>query len=144
MSCSFPNFDYGIDMTVHHIWRQGRRYAESGYRLDVQAKSTSGAVVAESFLQYDLPVKNYDDFRNLRAGCPRLLVLLVLPDQESLWTEQTEEHLLLRHAAYWLSLKGHEAVPNSRTVRIVIPRENFFTVTALQALMQRVRRRQPL
>jgi hypothetical protein len=144
LSCSFREFDYGIDVTLHEIRRRGRRYAETGVNLDIQAKSTGAAAVTETVVQYDLAAKNYDDLRDLEAGCPRILVLLILPDDENQWTEQTEEQLLLRHAAYWISLRGREPSANSRTVRLAIPRANLLTITALQALMQRVRRRQPL
>jgi Domain of unknown function (DUF4365) len=144
MSCSFPTFDYGLDLSLHDIRRRGPRYAETGFKIDIQAKSTGAAAMTERFIQYDLDIKNYDDLRQPRAGCPRLLVLLVLPDDESQWTDQTEEYLLLRRAAFWLSLRGRDRSPNIRTVRLAIPRDNLFTITTLQALMQRVRRRQPL
>lgn len=144
MSCSFRDFDYGIDVTVHGILQQGRRYAETGHNLDIQAKSTTAAAVTETTIQYDLDVKNYDDLRDPDVGCPRILILLILPDEETQWTEQTEDQFLLRRAAYWISLKGQEPSANNRTVRVVIPRQNLLTITALQTLMQRVRRRQPL
>jgi hypothetical protein len=89
-------------------------------------------------------VKNYDDLRDPHVGCPRILVVLVLPDDETDWTEQTEQHLVVRRAAYWMSLKGREPSANSRKVRLAVPRGNLLTVAALQALMERVRRRQPL
>jgi hypothetical protein len=144
MSCSFREFDYGIDVTVHDIRREGRRYAETGYSLDIQAKSTTAAAVTEAVIPYDLDAKNYDDLRDPDVGCPRLLVLLILPDEESQWTEQTEDQFLLRRAAYWISLKGREPSANNRTIRVVIPRTNLLTITALQTLMQRVKRRQAL
>lgn len=143
-SCSVRDFDYGIDVTLHDLRRHGRRYAESGFKLDIQAKSISAAGMMEDPIRYDLDVKNYDDLRNPRVGCPRILVVLVLPDDETHWTEQTEENLVLRRAAYWMSLKGRESSTNSRTVRLAIPRENLLNIAALQALMQRVNRRQPL
>ncbi len=143
-SSSVRDFDYGIDVTLHDLRRRGRRYAESGFKLDLQAKSISAAEVLDGPILYDLDVKNYDDLRNPHVGCPRILVVLLLPDDETHWTEQTEEHLVLRRAAYWMSLKGREASTNNRSVRLTIPRENLLTIVALQALMERVRRRQPL
>jgi hypothetical protein len=60
MSCSFRDFDYGIDVTVHEIKRRGEHYAESGVSLDIQAKSVCGLCPAEAALAYDLSVKNYE------------------------------------------------------------------------------------
>jgi hypothetical protein len=93
---------------------------------------------------YDLDVKNYDDLRDPSVGCPRILVLLVLPEEETQWTEQTEDHLLLRHAAYWLSLKGQGPTTNQKTVRVLLPRSSLFSVQALESLMSKVRRGEPL
>jgi hypothetical protein len=144
LSCSFRDFDYGIDLTLHEIRRRGRRYYESGFKLDVQAKSTAtGGEEATHFL-YDLSVANYEDLRDAEVGCPRILVLLVLPDDEARWTAQTEDGLLLRHGAYWLSLKGQALTGNRKTVRVQVPRSNLLSVESLRELMGKVRRREPL
>lgn len=144
LSCSFRDFDYGIDLTLHEIRRRGRRYYESGFKLDVQAKSTTVESRTPTDVPYDLPMTNYDDLRDEGVGCPRILVLLVLPEQESDWTKQTEEHLQLCHGAYWLSLKGYPPAGNAKTVRIRLPRKQLFTMTALHEVMDRVCRREPL
>jgi Domain of unknown function (DUF4365) len=91
---------------------------------------------------YDLAVANYNDLRMEEAGTPRILVLLVMPDDEERWIEQTEEMLLLRHCAYWVSLKGMPATSNTKTVRISVPRVNVFSVNGLRALMDKVRRKE--
>jgi hypothetical protein len=144
MSCSFREMDYGIDVTVHEIGQQGRRYCETGFRIDFQAKSTSATALTDASVLYDLEVKAYDDLRAAPARCPWLLVVLILPDDEAQWTEQTEEHLLVRRAAYWLSLAGRGPVTNTRKVRLALPRENLFSIEALRELMQRVSRGETL
>jgi hypothetical protein len=144
LGCSFRDFDYGIDLTVHAIRRKGLRYVEAGFSLDIQAKSTTTAVVTASQVLYDMEVKTYDDLRDTEIGCPRILVLLVLPKEETAWTEQTEEHLLLRRCAYWISLKGRGPTTNTETIRVTIPRTNVFSVAALLQLMDKVRKREEL
>lgn len=144
LSCSLRDFDYGIDVTLHDIRRRGHRHMESGFNLDVQAKSTTTRNLTPTDVVYDLEVKNYDDLRDPQVGCPRILVLLVLPEDEEQWTEQTEDHLLLRHVAYWLSLQGQGPTRNQKTVRVLLPRANLFSVQALETLMAKVRRGEPL
>lgn len=144
LTCSLRDFDYGIDLTLHDISRRGSRHLESGFKLDIQAKSTTARNLTAENVVYDLDVKNYDDLREPEVGCPRLLVLLVLPEDEAVWTDQTEDHLLLRHAAYWLSLRGWEPTSNQKSVRVLLPRANLFSVQALETLMGKVRRREPL
>jgi hypothetical protein len=94
LGCSFHEFDYGIDLTIHEIERVGTRYRESGFALDVQAKSTTSALATPDRVRYDMEVRAYDDLRQVNAGTPRILVLLVLPEDEGTWTEQQEDYLL--------------------------------------------------
>jgi hypothetical protein len=91
-----------------------------------------------------MEVKTYDDLRDPGVGCPRILVLLVMPEDEAAWTEQGEDHLLIRKCAYWTSLKGMPATANTSTVRVPIPRVNAYSVDALNRLMEKVRRREEL
>jgi hypothetical protein len=139
LNCSFRAFDYGIDVTVHEIQQRNARYVETGFNLDIQAKSTYGAIVTDTDVLYDLEVKSYDDLRDQDVGMPRILVLLVQPEVEADWTEVTENELMLRHCAYWLSLKGMGAVDNTRTVRVSLPKANRFSVEALQGIMECLR-----
>jgi hypothetical protein len=144
LSCTFRDLDYGIDATVHEIGRRGSRYFETGFKLDMQAKSTAAQDLTDTHVRYDLSVKNYDDLCDPEVGTPRILVLLVLPRDEGQWLEQTEEHLILRRAAYWLSLRGQERTANQKTIRVLIPRSNLFTPETLRLLMEKVRKEEPL
>lgn len=140
LASSLRDFDYGIDLTLHEIQRRDRRYVESGFKLDIQAKSTTAGNLTAKDVLYDMEVKTYDDLRDPQVGCPRLLVLLVFPEQETQWMSQTEEHLLLRHCAYWFSLRGRGPTTNQATVRLIIPRAHVFSAEALHDLMDRIRR----
>ncbi len=144
LGCSFRDFDYGIDLAVHAIRRVGRRYVEAGFPLDIQAKSTTAAVVTPTQVLYDMEVQAYDDLRDPAVGCPRILVLLVMPEEESAWTDQNEDHLLLRKYAYWTSLKGMPATTNTATIRVAVPRANVFSVDALTRIMEKVQQREDL
>jgi hypothetical protein len=138
-NCSYRAFDYGVDTAIHEIREREGRYSETGITLDVQAKSTIGVIVTTTHIQYDLDVLAYNDLRNPPLGNPRILVLLVLPDEEDNWTDQSEDRLEIRHCAYWMSLTRMPATKNKRTIRISIPRANIFSVAALAGLMERVR-----
>jgi hypothetical protein len=142
LASSLRGADYGIDVTVLHIRNRGGRYVETGFKLDIQVKSTTIANLTATHVQYDLDVKTYNDLRDPEVGCPRILVLLVLPGDETRWTEQTEDHLLLRCGAYWQSLRGERPTANQRTIRVIIPRTNLFSIEVLGELVGRVRRRE--
>lgn len=144
MGWSTPHPDYGIDLTLHDIAAYGDYLAESGYKLDVQAKSATRAQLTSTHVRHDLERKAYDILRETAVGTPRILVVLVLPKDETLWTAQTEQALTLRHCAYWMSLKGSAPTTNRRSVRVPVPRANVFSLAALQGLMRRIKTGEPL
>jgi hypothetical protein len=140
MSFSTPQPDYGTDVSLNEIAVRGDWRSESGFKLDIQAKSTMQAEVGKTHVRYDLEVRAYEHLRDLRAWCPRILVVLVLPKREAQWSTQTEDELILRYCAYWLSLRGRGPVKQRRTIRVLIPRANLFSVEALRTLVTRLKR----
>jgi hypothetical protein len=49
--------------------------------------------------------------------------------------------MVLRHCAYWVSLKGYPETQAKKTIRVFVPLANVFSVTAVQGIMQRLRER---
>jgi hypothetical protein len=128
-------FDYGTDLSLLEVEEVHGRYVETGQQVDVQLKSTTRAVEADTGIRYDLDVRAYDYLRAERNN-PRVLILLVLPAAESDWVAQSPEQLAIRRCAYWLDLRGSPAVEASSSVRVSIPRENVLTPEALLELVR--------
>jgi hypothetical protein len=139
--CSEPEQDFGIDLCLRSVRGRGRRITDAGGQFDVQVKSTTRANVTEDEVRYDLSVKNYDDLRAPGDNCPRILVVLVLPDDEAQWLSQSVEELVLRHCAYWISLEGYPPTAATTTTRIAIPRTAVFSAEAVRAILARLRER---
>ena len=119
----------------------GLTVSDVGPQLDLQLKSTTGAIVGTTSLTYDLPVLNYDDLREHDEKSARILIVLVMPEDEANWLAQSPEELALRHCAWWLSLKGSPPTTATTTVRVSIPLTNVFSVAAVQAIVERLRER---
>ena len=109
--------------------------------LDLQLKATANLGESQAReLPFRLSVKNYDDLRN-RTQTPRLLVVLELPKDESRWMTVTDEELILRRRAYWLSLQqGYEEVAGQQTVTVHIPKHNVFDTDTLRRLIEQSRK----
>ena len=128
-------FDYdrdGVDMEI----RAGG-YMRPGIGLQLKATinlSDSG----ERYFNFPLKRSNYDQLR-VPTQTPRLLVVLDLPKDENQWITITEEELVLRHCAYWVSLKGHKETINVSSVTVQIPKINVFNVDSLRMLMEQSR-----
>ena len=129
-------------MYVRSVSERGGRYIDTGDQIDLQVKSSSLGVVKETEVIYDLEVRAYDVLRQSRPRCPRLLVLLVLPDEEAAWISQSTEELIIRRCAYWYSLRGAEATTSTSKIRITIPNTNVFSVEAVQRMMKALRKGQ--
>ena len=113
-------------------------------KVDVQLKCTTDKVVFEKELRFPLPIKNYEDLRGEDLQVPRILIVLVVPDDLGEWLEHDETRLVLKRCAWWCSLRDEAPSPNSTNVTIHIPRGQVFNPEALKGIMQRVgERKQP-
>ena len=112
-------------------------------RVDFQAKSTTRDVLGDDALHFPLPVKNYNDLR-ADTRTPRILIVLLMSDDDARWVAQSEEELCLRHCAYWLSLEDRPATANTSSVTVQIPTTNIFSVDQLITLMGKVDRGESL
>ena len=100
-----------------------------------QAKATERDVISGNHLHFPLPVRDYDHIRN--ADAPFILIVALLPDDESQWLAQTGDELCLRHCGYWLSLYNYPQTANTATVTVRIPLANIFSSSQLTELMVR-------
>ena len=113
-------------------------------RIELQLKCTSVKALRGDHVVYPLKLKNYDDLRLDDPIVTRMLVVVLVPGDESQWLRQTEEELCLRRCAYWRCLRGMGESRALAKVAIRLPRQNLFSVEGLQALMSRAGRREPL
>ena len=108
-------------------------------RLELQLKCTSRDVLDDSFVRYPLKLKNYNDLRDVNTLVPRILVVVVVPEDIQQWLRHSERELCMRHCGYWLSLRGMPVTPNRANVTLELPRKNQFTANALNTIIERIR-----
>ncbi len=108
-------------------------------RVEFQAKATSRDLTRDDRVSFPLPIKNYDDLR-ADVQTPRILIVILMPDDETEWLSQTDEQLCLRYCGYWLSLANQPAVVNNDNVTVHIPLANIFSSSQLANLMDKAER----
>ena len=115
--------------------------ADIGRRAEIhfQAKATSREVLRNGTIHFPIKKKNYDDLR-VDVISPRILIVLLMPDDKALWLRQTDDELCLRHCAYWMSLEGEPDLPNTSNVTVHVPTANVFSSAQLTDLMERADR----
>ena len=116
----------------------GMLKSDTGLRaaVEFQAKSTSRDIRAGDHLRFPLPLANYEILRAANPVIPRILIVILMPRDVGQWLDQSERELCLRHCAYWLSLAGEPAVPNTTSITVHIPNANVFGAEQLHSLMQ--------
>jgi len=137
VATTVPTPDYGIDLALRAIEHLGQHRQDAGVQLDLQLRSTTRAHLFDTEIRYDLDVATYESLRRT-PPIPRLLVLLVLPEEPTHWLSQTVDELIIRRCAWWTSLRGAQPTAATSSVRVAIPRSQVFSVPYVQALMRRL------
>jgi Domain of unknown function (DUF4365) len=107
-------------------------------RLGLQVKCTAAHLVNGDRLHYPLHLKNYNELRKTSLLIPRLLVVVVVPENPEQWLTQSPTELCLHHCAYWISLRGEPETENKTTVTVYIPLDNIFSTNTLTQLMSQI------
>jgi hypothetical protein len=143
-ACDRPSVDDdSVDAVIGASGLVNGRSLIRSPRVEIQLKATSQDILHEDHLAFSLPVKNYDDLRG-ETLVPRALVVLHLPADPQEWLEQSEDELIARRCAYWVSLHGRPDPSSRQNVTVRLPRKNLFSVENLQAIMERLSRRERL
>ena len=100
--------------------------------ISVQLKSTASPDWQSDGLHFELPSNNYNALRT--ATLPAILVVFVLPENESLWFECDVNRLIMRKAAWWLCLKECPEIDTGSKV-VTLPMKQRLDVDELKRLM---------
>jgi hypothetical protein len=124
-----------VDLT---LMRRTTTTAVRSPKLDVQLKTTALDVVKNGHIAFPLSMKNYDELRPTNLSVPRILVVVLVPQDVHEWTAHSEAELALRRCSYWLSLRGEPDVPNATTKSVHIPRAQVFNPHSLHGIFSRL------
>ncbi len=127
-----------VDITVKHVdVTSGPDDVREGV-IDVQVKAYVHDPPPGPIRYYLTNEKNFRDLRHAHTLYPKILVVVLLPTDESVWMHLSEDALVLRRCGYWRSLVGSE----DRTV--LLPRENVLDGESLMRMMRLARKREAI
>lgn len=136
MSVDEDSIDLGVAAT-------GNLNLPRSPKLDLQLKCTAKDILHDGALHFPLEMKNYNDLR-ADSLVPRLLVVLLVPEDVLNWLAQSEDELIMRRCCYWLSLRAAPAVDNTATVTVRVPRAQVFSPDALQGIMEKINNKEEI
>lgn len=117
----------------------------SSFEVYVQLKATCQRLhEVGGRWSYSLPVGQYNKLRSTRVSAPRLLVVLVLPENAEQWLRHTEEGMTTMRCAYWVSLRGAPDTDNQGTQTVYVPTSQVLSPHSLTELMTRFSRREEI
>lgn len=129
---SKPNLDRdSVDLTISAGGR-------SRPKLDLQLKGTITLDASSDRMPFSLKVKNYNDLREA-TQTPRILVVVRLPRDPEQWLSVLPAEMILRHSAYWVSLRDAPETDVEHAKTVYIPTGNRFDIESLKALMDQSR-----
>ncbi|WP_426748113.1 DUF4365 domain-containing protein [Myxococcus faecalis] len=134
-----------IDLKVCARGLLAENAALTSPELAIQLKATARVahLGQEGGFPFALSRKNYNDLV-APSLVPRILVVFVMPEAEESWLTQTPESLVLRHCAYWTSLRGQPRTLNDTGQTVRLSRERCFTHDTLRRLLEKVAREEEL
>jgi len=108
--------------------------------LKVQLKATVKApIINNGHISYFLRgVNRYNDLRSEVVATHRILVVLFLPSNPDEWINITENELVMKKCAYWVSLRGAKASINETGETIYIPQNQIFNPANLLNIFRRL------
>lgn len=132
-------FDYGLDGYFEPVKIVGGEIIPSGFNVYFQMKATTRWTHEADHVVYDLDARAHRILTDRERGqALAILILLCLPDDDTIWLAGCEERLLLQRCCYWFRPEG-SPTGNSSTIRVRIPRVNVLTPASLRELAQLAR-----
>jgi len=127
-----------IDKTDWVIAAPGPKRTIRSPMVGVQLKCTSREVLGADRLAFSIDLETYDNLRDPSHMVPKILVVVVVPDDARNWLVHSEQNLALHHCGYWFSLRDMPPSDKETGETIHIPRSQQFTVDAVTGMMERL------
>ena len=137
-ACTVSRPEIDIDSIDLILKRKTIGTAVRSPQLDVQVKATAADCVAVNEVKFPLKIKNYNELRDPDFSVPRILVVVVMPENIEQWMEHNEDGLALKKCGYWLSLQEAADTDNEHTITVSIPRTQVFDVNGLDGIFNRL------
>ncbi|MGA6113347.1 DUF4365 domain-containing protein [Agrobacterium radiobacter] len=107
--------------------------------INVQVKCEASGAFTGQHVSYVVDAETYESLIDPEHVVPRILVVVLVPDDMQHWLDHSPHEMSFRHCGYWVCLKNATPLPpgqDSKTIQL--PQQNRFDPFQLQAMMQHV------
>ena len=141
---SFSVDDDSIDIVFQAKGWKARKAVTSRPQIQLQLKCTAATFKPGSDFSFALKKKNYDDLRAGDVIVPRYLAILMVPKKITEWIRHDDAEMVLRHRAFWVSLRNAPASSNVTSIAIKVPYAQRLTSAALRKMVDAASRLESL
>jgi hypothetical protein len=136
----------GVDAYVRVKERLASDSRHTNFPFEVQLKATSQAPAVEAgkYSYWIQDVGRYDELRERSGPMPKLLVVLFLPANAAHWLEHSEDGLVSRRCAYWVSLWDAPPSTNKTGQTVYLPKGNLLSVEGLRGIALKLSREEEI
>lgn len=138
--------DVGVDAQINEDGRQlAANSSLTSFALHVQLKATRQEPVEQGGrFPFRLRVRQYNHLRETRLVTHRIMVVLYLPADPAEWLRHSEDALIAKRCAYWVSLRGASVSQNAEYQTVYIPRTQVLSIESLTEIMIRLSREEEI
>jgi hypothetical protein len=132
----FPRLGHRTDLGV---FQPGPNGTSGSKQISLQVKSwAAGTLSADGHFHYPLEVSAYNYLAGDGHDVRHYLILCLVPADAARYANARHQGLLLRRAAYWLSLRDQARDPTLKpesTKTVLVPQANLLTPLTIRALV---------
>lgn len=129
--------NYSVDAQIDYFAPIPNTYrTDVSIRVQLKATINKGAETATHISYSFRGLNSYNKLRNNVGEPHRILVVLFLSPNEDDWLVNTEDELIIKHAAYWVCLYDAQSSQNQDSETVYIPKTNLLTPESLTKLCQ--------
>lgn len=144
--CAYAGVDYDTirhdedstdDLIKKSISLYGSRKFLAQMRIQLKCTSSLSQYTdnGDSYT-YTLKVKNYNDLTR-PATTPIILGLLILPTDEALWLNWTDEELRIKGCMYWADFSDCDESANTSSVNVQIDKRNVLNSSTILEILEK-------
>jgi len=135
-------FDYGCDGTFVGVTKlPDGSMIDNGAKLDFQLKATTKATFSRGHdkVSFVLDVSDYNKMiERTKSWTPFMLILLVLPKDETKWASFSKNNTILRRCCFWKNLRGEKRSDNKSNVTVSFPLKNILTPDVISNILKEI------
>lgn len=126
-----------VDLTLCYDKSTGEKLIYP--KIDVQLKCHGVDNFSENIfpLSFSLKKKNYNELCIQKLSVPIILVVLLVPKENTNWITLTEKELVLKYNAYWTCIQGEEKT-NQTSKTVYLEKNKRVTPDCLKTLFQKI------